>query len=311
MAEEENDPTATPSMPGDGEPLPPSITGITPVAGALAGGITCTITGRRFQPGAEVYFGVNQSPQVTYESTFKVYAVAPASSQTGSVNVTLVNPDGNEATKAGGFTYVTTEAALHAEVLGVTPSAVIEDTETEVTLRGRNLIDAYTNGMIALRGSTRAAVNVLGFASHVDAASGIEDLIFTLRVTASPPLRALERMAVQVLASRRPGAASDGVFESSSHFFTVLPKAIPVTLAFTPTLEPDRPTLVVVAGRNLEGCTLDFGPAATVYMQKSDDRNVVGVVALPESYGYSQQAAAIAAAPLSMSVRGPDCDEVA
>ena len=48
-------------------------------------------------------------------------AVVPAATQTGSV--TLINPDGTEATKAGGLTYVTTEAALHAEVLGVTPLA--------------------------------------------------------------------------------------------------------------------------------------------------------------------------------------------
>src|ERR1041385_6206104 len=143
---------------GDGDPHPVRITRVSPIAGALAGGITVTLNGVGFQVGAEVYFGDSPSPEVTVLSGSSVQAKLPAATQTGSVDVSLFNPDGSEATKPGGFTYVVTGTGAQAQVLGVSPLAVIEDTESEVTLRGRSLIEAYTNGMLALRGPTRAQV---------------------------------------------------------------------------------------------------------------------------------------------------------
>src|SRR5436305_619650 len=56
---------------------------------------------------------------------------------------------------------------------------------------------------------------ILNLTTSHDEATGIEELTFTVRVTAAPPLAAMERVAIQVLASHRPGAANDGVFESS------------------------------------------------------------------------------------------------
>jgi DNA-binding XRE family transcriptional regulator/pyrrolidone-carboxylate peptidase len=244
----------------------------------MAGGITVTLTGTGFQPGAEVYFGSSPSPNVTVESSTMASAMLPAASQPGSVDVSLFNPDGSGATRTGGFTYVVSGTGQQAEVLGVSPLAVIEDTESDVTLRGRNLIEAYTNGMLALRGPTRASVAILHFTSSRDDATGIEELTFTVRITATPPLEPLERMTIQVLASRRPGAQQDGIFESSRQMFTVLPRSRPVPLAYSANLEPGKPNLVVVAGRNLEGSTLELGENMTVHMQKSDDRILAGIV---------------------------------
>lgn len=270
--------------PGDDPPPPPLLTvridRVSPIAGALTGGITITLNGRGFQPDAQVFFGNSPSPSVTVESSTTARALLPAASETGSVNVSLFNPDGTGATRAGGFTYVITGTGAQAEVQGVSPLAVIEDTETEVTLRGRNLIEAHTNGMLALRGPTRANVAVANVASSRDEATGIEELTFTVRITASPPLDPLERLAIQVLASSRPGAQNDGVVESSRHMFTVLPRARPVPLAYSANLDPGKPNLVVVAGRNLEGCTLDLGDGATVHLQRSDDRILAGIVTL-------------------------------
>jgi hypothetical protein len=43
---------------GNGDPHPPivRITRVSPIAGALAGAINVTLTGRGFQQGADVYF---------------------------------------------------------------------------------------------------------------------------------------------------------------------------------------------------------------------------------------------------------------
>jgi pyrrolidone-carboxylate peptidase len=247
----------------------------------LAGGIDITITGSRFQPGAEVYFGNAFSPEVTFVSQHQVRAKLPAATQTGPVSVSLVNPDGQAWTVPGGFIYVSNEGSLHAEVLGVTPLSVIEDTESEITISGRNLAAAFNDGILALRGPSRVQITSSSFANAQDQETGIEMLILTVRVTATPALEQHERMAIQVLASLRPEAAADGVFESSRRMFTVLPRAVPVALAFTSNLDPNKPNLVLIAGRNLEGCSLNLGPNATIHVQRSDDQTIAGIVSFP------------------------------
>jgi hypothetical protein len=291
MQESEDNPQSDfsepPSLPpqngnGGGEPLPPHISSFSPIAAALAGGIDVTITGSRFQFGAEVYFGSVPSPQVTFVSSSQVRAKLPPATQTGTVSVSLINPDGSSATASNSFTYITTEGSLHAEVISVTPLAVIEDTESEITIRGRNLISAFNDGILALRGPSRVSITSSNFGSSTDPATGLESLVLTVRVTATPPLEQHERMAIQVLASLRAGASSDGIFESSRQMFTVLPRAVPVALAFTSNLDPDKPNLVIIAGRNLEGCSLDLGSSATIQLQRSDDQTVAGIVTFPE-----------------------------
>jgi pyrrolidone-carboxylate peptidase len=276
-----------PEDPPDPEDPPtntaPFITSVSPIAGAMAGGIVVTLTGSRFQPDAEVYFGSIASPEVTYESPNKVLAKLPPATDAGSVTVSLVNPDGRMATRPGGFTYISTEPGEQAVVLGLTPLSVIEDTETEVVLRGFNLIAAYTDGMVALRAPDRVNLTTLSAETSHDQETGIESLTFTVRITATPPLEPLERVVIQVLVSRRSEAWNDGIVESSSNMFAVLPQAIPVVLARTDNLVPNRPNLVVIAGKNLEGCTLRFGKGVTVHHQRSDEATLVGVVTVPEA----------------------------
>ncbi|MBC8031819.1 MAG: IPT/TIG domain-containing protein, partial [Pyrinomonadaceae bacterium] len=277
--------------PGDDDfPRPLRINSISPIAGGLAGGTDVTLTGTGFQPDAQVFFGDTASPEVTFQGTARVTAKLPPATQTGTVSVTLVNPDGNSATRPDGFTYVTTEASLHAEVLGIEPLAIIEDTESEITLRGRNLIAAYNDGIVALRGSTRVQITFSSFSSSTDEATGIDLLTLTVRVTATPPLEQHERKAIQVLASLRPGAGNDGVFETSRQMFFVLPRAVPVVLGFTANLDPSKPSLVMVAGRNLEGCSLDLGQGALVHLQKSDDQTVAAIVSFPEGAAVPESA---------------------
>lgn len=283
-----NDPQPDqPIAPGNGNgddppPRPLRITSVSPIGGALTGGIDVTITGSGFEPDSEVFFGSTPSPEVTFVSFARLAAKSPPAAQTGSVDVRVVNSDGRFAIRPGAFTYVTTEASLHAEVLGVEPLTIIEDTDSEVTVRGRNLIAAYNEGIVALRGSTRVQITFSRFSSSTDEATGIDSLVLTVRVTATPPLEQHERKAIQVLASLRPGAATDGIFQTSRQMFTVLPRAVPVLLAFTTSVDPSKPNLVMVAGRNLEGCSLDIGQGATLHMQKSDDQTVAAIVSFPE-----------------------------
>jgi pyrrolidone-carboxylate peptidase len=206
----------------------------------------------------------------------------PEASQTGSVSVTVINPNGASTTRPGLFTYITPGQGNPAEVIGIEPLSIIESEATEVTLRGRNLISAYSNGMIALRGPSRAQVAISNVTSSTDGASGLEELKMTLEVAATPPLESLERMAIQVLASRRRGAESDGVFESSKQMFIVLPNLGPVPIAYSANLAAGKANLVVIAGRNLTGCMLDLGEGVTVHMQSSAERLVSGIVTVTD-----------------------------
>ena len=273
--------------PGDDDPPPHfgvRIFSVSPIAGARTGGITVTITGSGFQPEAEVFFGSNQATDVVVQSSTSVQATLPPATEVGSVNVSLFNPDGTSATRVGGFTYVVTGTGAQAQVQGVTPLSVIEDTETEITLRGYNLIEANTNGMLALRGPGRVQVTSSLLTSSHDDATGLEELTFTVRIVATPPLEQHERIAIQILASVRPGSLNDGIPESSRKFFTVLPRAVPVPIAFTNNLEPGKPNLVVVAGRNLEGCTLSIDGGATLHVQRSDEQTIVGLVTVTDGF---------------------------
>jgi len=182
---------------------------------------------------------------------------------------------------------VTMENTDRAEVMGVSPLTIIEGVDTVVTLRGRNLILAYNEGLLALRCPSRATLRISKVDTSTEEGTDIETISFHVSVSASPPLEPLERIAVQVLASRRAGSQDDLVAESSKQMFTVLPANIPVPLAYSPGLNKDKPTMVMVLGRNLEGCTLEFGGDVEIHLQQSNERFLAGIVTVPEGMAES------------------------
>ena len=80
------------------------ITSVSPIAGALSGGFDVTITGTGFQAGAEVFFGTVASTGVHVLAVNQVTARVPQATETGTVRVSLVNPDGATAELTSGFT---------------------------------------------------------------------------------------------------------------------------------------------------------------------------------------------------------------
>jgi hypothetical protein len=87
--------------------LPPpvlSLISISPTAGRTTGGTAVTIKGTGFQSGATVTFGGNAATKVTIVSTTSITASTPPHA-TGTVNVTVTNPNGQSATLLNAFTY--------------------------------------------------------------------------------------------------------------------------------------------------------------------------------------------------------------
>jgi hypothetical protein len=87
---------------------PPTLGGVSPSAGPVAGGTTLTITGSGFQGHATVAFGSVAAAAVTFNSATNLTVVTPASSTVGAVNVAITNADGQSAVLTNGFVFVGT-----------------------------------------------------------------------------------------------------------------------------------------------------------------------------------------------------------
>jgi len=82
---------------------PPSISSVSPNTGSVAGGTSITISGSNFVFGAKVFVGNIQATVQTTTGSY-IYATVPATNQTGTVNVTVTNPDG-QSSSPGTYTY--------------------------------------------------------------------------------------------------------------------------------------------------------------------------------------------------------------
>jgi len=83
---------------------PVAVSGASPTAGPTSGGTVVTITGTGFQAGASVAFGASNSTAVTVTSSTEIDAISPPASS-GTVAITVTNPDGQSTSLPSGFTY--------------------------------------------------------------------------------------------------------------------------------------------------------------------------------------------------------------
>lgn len=82
----------------------PKITSISPTVGSSDGGTTVTIMGTNFKNGAKVTIGGAAASNVVVVSANKITATTPAHDP-GTVDVVVINSDGNLDTYLNGFTY--------------------------------------------------------------------------------------------------------------------------------------------------------------------------------------------------------------
>jgi hypothetical protein len=106
---------------------PPVIASVSPASGSTAGGTAIAITGSDFQAGATVTVGGTAAAVVTVTATL-INATTPAGSA-GAKAVTVLNPDGQSATAANAFTYVTPTPPGGAEPFYTTATDTLIDSE--------------------------------------------------------------------------------------------------------------------------------------------------------------------------------------
>ncbi|MHC5018853.1 MAG: IPT/TIG domain-containing protein [Planctomycetota bacterium] len=117
----------------------PTLTGVSPAAGPLAGGTTVTLTGTNFVNGATVTFGGALATAVNVVSATQITCTNPAGT-IGSAGVTVTNVDTLSATLANGYTYQGSTPTVTA----VTPSSGPLGGGTFVTVTGTNFATGAT-----------------------------------------------------------------------------------------------------------------------------------------------------------------------
>ena len=128
-------------------PPVPTLTGVDPSSGPIAGGGTVTLTGTNFVSGATVMFGAftATNPVVTNATTITVTAPVGLS---GSNAVTVRNPDGQVASMNAAYSYL----GAGASVTAVTPDGGALTGGTVVTITG----EGFVKGATVTFGSTAA-----------------------------------------------------------------------------------------------------------------------------------------------------------
>ncbi len=89
---------------------PPQVFMIDPATGPDSGGTYVALYGENLQEGLRVFFGDKEAESVTYTSPQIIGAVSPPG--TGTVDITVENPDGIQGAAPNPFIYKSTEAAF-------------------------------------------------------------------------------------------------------------------------------------------------------------------------------------------------------
>ena len=111
----------------------PTVASVNPSTGSTVGGTNVTVNGANFKSNATVTFGGVAATNVNVTSSTTITATTPAHTA-GAVDVVVTNPDAQNGTLAGAFTY-----ALPAPtVVSIDPSTGPTSGNTLVTIHGTN-----------------------------------------------------------------------------------------------------------------------------------------------------------------------------
>lgn len=135
----------------------PTLTGISPVSGTVAGGTAVSVFGTGFQPGAVVTFGGNAA-DTEFVHAGELKAITPKADALGAVDVVVKNPDTQSAKLASAYTY-TPDAIDWANLLmPIEPVVIVLGAETPVLMA-----EVYKGGVTDFPGQGPDIVCEAGF----------------------------------------------------------------------------------------------------------------------------------------------------
>lgn len=191
--------------------IPPTLLTVAPASGPLGGGTPVQLLGQNFHPDVLVLFNQQALTNRVFVSTSEIRIVTPPSGTSGTVPITVLNPDGLGATLPAGFTFTNpTEPA--PEITSVVPSTGREAGGTQVTITGNRF---SANGTWTLGGKPLTNVATIS-GSLVTARTpanlpGRYDLIYVgPDGQVALKLQAFEYLAAPTLASVTPALGGVG-----------------------------------------------------------------------------------------------------
>jgi hypothetical protein len=157
---------------------PPTVGGVAPAQGPLAGGIVVTITGTGFTGASAVAFGANPAASFSVASPTSITATAPAGSA-GTVHISVTNGIGTSAAVAADqFTYLAAPA-----VTGVAPTSGPAGGGTSVVITG----SAFTGATTVKFGAVNATAVTVNNAGQITATSPAGAAAGPVHVTVTTP----------------------------------------------------------------------------------------------------------------------------
>jgi hypothetical protein len=133
--------------------VPPPVAGqLSPAVGPPKGGTIAVLTGSGFSAGATVTFGNAPASQVLFGSASTLIVTSPPG--TGTVNVSVFNPDGQSSTVPQPFTYTAPTLAAPALAANpIAPATGLDTGGTYATISGPAAGGHFQPGAIAIVGA--------------------------------------------------------------------------------------------------------------------------------------------------------------
>jgi hypothetical protein len=233
---------------------PPTISGIKPSSGPLAGGTSVVITGSGLTQTAGVQFGSVAATSFQVASDTQVSAVSPAGQ--GTVDITVTTPGGaSTQSPAAQFTYV-----FPPVITGLVNNIGPDAGGTSVTIVGTSFAGLNAAGAVVwLPGTTVSFGSTLAAAFQVTSPTQI--------TATSPPGQG----TVDITVTTPGGTSATGLIDH----FTYFPP--PVVSSVSPAIGPSAGgTQVTIAGSNfLDLSVCRFGAAAAQLTSFSDTQFTV------------------------------------
>jgi IPT/TIG domain len=150
----------------------PTVSGVSPASGPVAGGTAVTITGTNFASGDTVSFGGAAATGVAVNSATSITANAPAGNAQnvgGTVDVTVTGPGGTSPTSpADEYTYIVSSSTYSISLAASTPAPAVGASVT-LTATANKDIGPTPYGMSIVDASTGAIVSHVGSGSSFTA----------------------------------------------------------------------------------------------------------------------------------------------
>ncbi|HWN10825.1 MAG TPA: IPT/TIG domain-containing protein [Pyrinomonadaceae bacterium] len=266
---------------------PPTITRIDPPEGPREGGISVNVLGMNFKPGASVRFGdvLGTTLQVNPDGTSISCMLPPGQRGVVAVRVDNPAPDLQRGSLEAAFTYLGPQQEMAARIFSISPKTVLLETDTMITVKGRNLGMAIRQGVFAVRGPNQnfATIQMRDLDVSTSSAMQADTVTFFLKFSRIGGLALQQRVPYYIVASIRPEARNDRFFETSRNGqFTLITNSSPVAFGVTGQVIDGAANMILLSGRGLKGSKVavvdSSGKSLPVnYVDDREDLLVVGL----------------------------------